>query len=1057
MKNRVGRISKRLIITWVSLVFMNIFAGAPAVMAASPTDDYYRLVDDIQVAYFQLDYNASLAIIETQQKKAVANPRSTEQKIDTVNYWLTLTRYNRLWGHRTALDSNLAAARQVIESITDSQIQPTLRAHAAIEGAEAEILFGNPLAATRLLDGLTSSSDKTTPEIAARVASARAAISMANKSQRKAYDQARKSLLAFESAGENGADYLIAKARQLATLDRVGAPQAPQQIEKFVNDAVGGPIPRYMLFAEIIHTVGIAAFGENTAAETANIFRQVLIRAELPQTHPLTFSAEMALIGSDLMVGKLADSLRKSFALQQSFGDRQPAPSLNLSDLYMQIAGASVVLGETKIPEIFAQAALDISEQIAPRESPYHQLKLLDAADVFSQLEKRQTASDLITQIDVKTLGQNSGLGDALIIVRLAGIYDSLGDLQNAERAYRQAYRQLPENALDSIFNYAVIEPYSSAMYKLGDHVQALAATRRAVGMMRNIVARETSLLGPQQFDPAQGQRIRTLRSGNASVVNRMLLLLSNLPEEQLSADVRNEAFVAAQFANGSKIEDTLSKVAQRASLQSPEMATMLRTKQDLSRQIGQATEQLSFLRAGLPAETNNQQSINQTQSTLESLRRQQFDVEKQFRLRFPKVDGAITLPILSIQEVQSQLADDDAVLLFYQTSSKVLLWTITNNTEDFTSLAARPDQVLLAVNSIRKSLSVAATTRGADAMDEPDEPTVAPFDRTSAHSLHQMLLKPVWSKIADKRMLYVSANGPLTSLPFSLFVTDPPEGDDTSPGDLRSTSWLVESHATVTLPSLSYLKVFDDIDDANGNSDQNGEPVQFAGFGNPIFSGGSTETSASSRNSLTSQLNGLDPLPNTKRELSAMADIFKSEQAQLFLGKAATETNVKQSDLESTNVLAFATHALLSTDIPGITEPSIVFTPPKQGTDMDDGVLTASELSLLKIGADWLIFSACNTAGPDGSPGGEGLSGLASAGLYAGAKSLLVSHWPVFDDAAADITTKTLNRYYGGRSISQAEALRSAMLGLIADDSNPLYAHPAAWAPFVLVGGLQH
>ena len=91
------------------------------------------------------------------------------------------------------------------------------------------------------------------------------------------------------------------------------------------------------------------------------------------------------------------------------------------------------------------------------------------------------------------------------------------------------------------------------------------------------------------------------------------------------------------QFANGSKIEDTLSKVAQRASLQSPEMATMLRTKQDLSRQIGQATEQLSFLRAGLPAETNNQQSINQTQSTLESLRRQQFDVEKQFRLRFPQ------------------------------------------------------------------------------------------------------------------------------------------------------------------------------------------------------------------------------------------------------------------------------------------------------------------------------------------------------------------------------------------------------------------------------------
>jgi CHAT domain-containing protein len=82
------------------------------------------------------------------------------------------------------------------------------------------------------------------------------------------------------------------------------------------------------------------------------------------------------------------------------------------------------------------------------------------------------------------------------------------------------------------------------------------------------------------------------------------------------------------------------------------------------------------------------------------------------------------------------------------------------------------------------------------------------------------------------------------------------------------------------------------------------------------------------------------------------------------------------------------------------------VLTPPDEGSEADDGLLTASEIATLDLNADWVILSACNTAAADGTPGAEGLSGMAKAFFYAGARALLVSHWSVNSEAAVAITT---------------------------------------------------
>jgi CHAT domain-containing protein len=120
--------------------------------------------------------------------------------------------------------------------------------------------------------------------------------------------------------------------------------------------------------------------------------------------------------------------------------------------------------------------------------------------------------------------------------------------------------------------------------------------------------------------------------------------------------------------------------------------------------------------------------------------------------------------------------------------------------------------------------------------------------------------------------------------------------------------------------------------------------------------------------------------------------------------------------------------------------------------TREDDGLLMASEISELKLNADWVLLSACNTASGQ-KLGAEGLSGLARAFIYAGARSLLVSHWQVDSDAAAKLTTGVFAALKRDPSIGRAEALRRSMLKLASDTSRPYYSHPAFWAPFSLIG----
>jgi CHAT domain-containing protein len=232
----------------------------------------------------------------------------------------------------------------------------------------------------------------------------------------------------------------------------------------------------------------------------------------------------------------------------------------------------------------------------------------------------------------------------------------------------------------------------------------------------------------------------------------------------------------------------------------------------------------------------------------------------------------------------------------------------------------------------------------------------------------------------------------------------------------------------------------------------------EFAGFGNPVLQGiagkeHDVSSIASARKSgiaNVEQIRQAPSLPETETELKVFANALNAPTDSVRVGENATETLVKKADLTRYGVLAFATHGVMAGELPGMQEPGLILTPPAQGNKLDDGYLSASEVAQLKLNADWVVLSACNTAAPDGQPEAEGLSGLAKAFFYAGARSLLVSNWYVASDAATQLTTEMFELYKNKPGIGKAEALRLAMHKLRED---PDFAQPMFWAPFSVVG----
>jgi CHAT domain-containing protein len=312
--------------------------------------------------------------------------------------------------------------------------------------------------------------------------------------------------------------------------------------------------------------------------------------------------------------------------------------------------------------------------------------------------------------------------------------------------------------------------------------------------------------------------------------------------------------------------------------------------------------------------------------------------------------------------------------------------------------------------------------------------PDLSPYPATKAFELYQQIIAPAEKQLTGVHHLIVVPDRGLQSLPFAILVTQRPESDPKVPADHRAIAWLSRDYAVSLLPAVSSLSALRQA----GTRSIGDKP--FLGVGDPVLAGTPAATQ-------------LPALPETAAELRTIAKTLGASPNDLLLGPQATVTAVKAMPLDRYRVIDFATHGLLSGDLKGLAEAALVLTPPEKPSAENDGLLTASRIAALKLNADWVVLSACNTATDNGTPDAGGWSGLAKAFFYAGARSVLVSHWAVWSKATVKLITGIFEAQRKDPKIGRAEALRRAEMAMLDPTEPPEFAHPLAWAPFVLAG----
>lgn len=596
---------------------------------------------------------------------------------------------------------------------------------------------------------------------------------------------------------------------------------------------------------------------------------------------------------------------------------------------------------------------------------------------------------------------------------------------------------------------------------------RALAIRERALGPDHPEVVTSTSNLA--YFLYVSGRTAdalpfveKTLRGDRAQLRVVLPVLFDARQQSLLPGDrALDEALAAIQRGTQSSAASAVNKLAVRLAAGSDRLAELVRQDQDLAAESEALDKAIITAVSKQPAQ-RDVAAEQRSRARITTIANERTGLQKTLAVEFPDY-ASLSNPLpLAVKDIQPLLSADEAMVLYSVVDKRSYVIAITREGVDWKEIPLGADALAQKVSAFRKGLDVG---KAHDASGKSGL-----FDLALANELYVALLGPAEAVTKNKHSLLVVPSAALTALPFHLLVTETPQAPipDTVEG-YRSAAWLLRRHAISVLPSVISLKSLR----AFARRDQGTKPM--TGFGDPVFDpareGPADRRAASGKIAARSiatvaytdfwrgagvdrarLAQALPQLPDTADELNAVAKDVGAAEADIHLGRDASETTLKRAALAQYRIIYFATHGLVAGDIKGLGEPSLALSIPGQPTELDDGLLTASEVAQLKLNADWVVLSACNTIAGD-KPGAEALSGLARSFFYAGARALLVSHWAVDSEAATRLTISTFDLLKNEPGMGRAEALRRAMLTYLDDPSMPRNAYPAMWAPFALIG----
>ncbi|HYK78220.1 MAG TPA: CHAT domain-containing protein, partial [Micropepsaceae bacterium] len=323
----------------------------------------------------------------------------------------------------------------------------------------------------------------------------------------------------------------------------------------------------------------------------------------------------------------------------------------------------------------------------------------------------------------------------------------------------------------------------------------------------------------------------------------------------------------------------------------------------------------------------------------------------------------------------------------------------------------------------------------------------------------YTQLLEPFAADLKGVDHLIVAPGPVLANLPFSLLISAAPS-DTTTYSDA---AWLIRNMAVSQVPSSRAFFFLRQTQRTHVTA-----PRPFLGLGDPLLTGATGERRADGAPSALEALalscreagpiqpgllRALAPLHDTAEEVNEVARALGGDADSVLLAANAREDSLRAQPLDQYRVVYFATHGLLPGELHCQAEPALVLSPPAvaaSSTDAD-GLLEASEIAALRLNADLVVLSACNTAAAGGGRfGGGALEGLADAFFNAGTRAVLASHWEVPSAATSRLMTGVFQRYGQDHMRDLAEALRQSQLDLT---RVPATAHPFNWAAFTLIG----
>jgi CHAT domain-containing protein len=445
-----------------------------------------------------------------------------------------------------------------------------------------------------------------------------------------------------------------------------------------------------------------------------------------------------------------------------------------------------------------------------------------------------------------------------------------------------------------------------------------------------------------------------------------------------------------------------------------------------------------------------DQSKIAKLEEELKKVDSERKQIEIEIRQKHPQYAELQYPTPLGLTEIQALLDDQTALLEYSLGKDASFLFIVTK--DQFQAARLPPESsVQERVRKLR------------DAMERPQWSAFSTY-RLHARALYQELIEPAQTLLAGKQSLIIVPDGILYYLPFEVLLQPPASLSPQTA--VRHLPYLVRNFAISYVPSASVLASL-----RQPRQQPTSPQKTFLAYADPAYGANELNQATPVRSAVRSAFGDDKPwklrrLTQSRTEVQQIARLYPREQVNLFLGGQASEANVKaEGRLNQYRFLHFAAHGLLNENKPQFS--GLILSLPQQedsrpktqdprptnpqsairNPQSEDGLLQVYEIFNLKLNAELVVLSACET-GLGKEVKGEGLIGLTRAFLYAGTPSVAVSLWKVEDRSTAELMTRFYRHLKDGRT--KAEALRQAQLELI-DDGR--YAHPYYWAPFVLVG----